>query len=221
MQNNWTVISGTNRGIGLQLAEQLSARGESVLALCRQASDDLRHTGATVIEGIDVSDANTFPLVRAALQGKKIACLIHNAGMMSGGDINESADSIAQQLMVNAVAPFALTQALLAEFAMPAKLAIITSRMGSMTDNDGGGFYGYRMSKAAVNAAGVSLATDLKSRAIAVALLHPGYVRTGMTGGRGHLEPAQSARLLIERLDALTLDSSGSFWHCDGTLLPF
>ena len=90
-----------------------------------------------------------------------------------------------------------------------------------MGDNTSGGYYGYRMSKAALNMAGVSLAHDLKPRGVAVAILHPGYVRTDMTGGSGQIGPDESARLLLARIDALNLDTSGHFWHANGESLPW
>ncbi|MCZ7685417.1 MAG: SDR family NAD(P)-dependent oxidoreductase [Sandaracinaceae bacterium] len=101
------------------------------------------------------------------------------------------------------------------------KLALVTSRMGSIGDNTSGGAYGYRMSKAALNMAGASLAHDLRPRGIAVAILHPGFVRTDMTGGRGNVEASEAARMLWERIDALTLETSGSFWHANGEVLPW
>ena len=97
----------------------------------------------------------------------------------------------------------------------------MTSRMGSIEDNTSGGSYGYRMSKAAVNMAGASLAHDLRERSIAVALLHPGYVMTDMTGGKGLVSAAQSAAGLIQRMDELTLETSGGFWHAQGERLPW
>ena len=101
------------------------------------------------------------------------------------------------------------------------KIAAITSRMGSIGDNGSGGSYGYRMSKAALNAMAVSLARDLAPAGMAVAILHPGFVRTEMTGLQGNLDADESARLLLERIDALTLESSGTFWHASGQILPW
>jgi len=122
---------------------------------------------------------------------------------------------------VNALGPLRTVHALLAALQTGAKIALITSRMGSMADNTSGGYYGYRMSKAALNAAGVSLAHDLKARRIAVAILHPGYVRTDMTDRAGMIEPDASARLLLQRIDELTLETSGTFWHANGERLPW
>ena len=90
-----------------------------------------------------------------------------------------------------------------------------------MGDNGSGAYYGYRMSKAALNAMGVSLARDLHERGIAVAVLHPGYVRTDMTGHTGNIDAQDAARLLVARIDELTLKTSGSFWHANGERLPW
>jgi NAD(P)-dependent dehydrogenase (short-subunit alcohol dehydrogenase family) len=90
-----------------------------------------------------------------------------------------------------------------------------------MADNSSGGYYGYRMSKAALNAAGVSLAVDLRPQGVAVVILHPGYVRTDMTSGHGSVEPADAARMLLARIDALTLEGTGRFLHANGEPLPW
>jgi NAD(P)-dependent dehydrogenase (short-subunit alcohol dehydrogenase family) len=114
-----------------------------------------------------------------------------------------------------------ITQALLGNLDEGSKVGIITSRMGSIADNDSGGSYGYRMSKAAVNAAGKSLAIDLKPRGIAVGILHPGWVRTDMTGRNGLIDANESAKGLLARMDELNLDNTGTFWHANGELLPW
>jgi NAD(P)-dependent dehydrogenase (short-subunit alcohol dehydrogenase family) len=93
--------------------------------------------------------------------------------------------------------------------------------MGSIGDNTSGSHYGYRMSKAALNIAGVSLAKDLAPRGVAVAILHPGMVKTDMIAGHGQVEPLDAARGLVARLDALTLETSGGFWHANGERLPW
>ena len=101
------------------------------------------------------------------------------------------------------------------------KVAIITSRSGSIGDNGSGGNYGYRMSKAAVNMAGANLAIELKPKGIAVALLHPGMVRTGMGSAPAAIDPALSAERLAARIDEMTLDTSGAFLHAEGHALPW
>jgi NAD(P)-dependent dehydrogenase (short-subunit alcohol dehydrogenase family) len=128
---------------------------------------------------------------------------------------------IRHQFEVNALAPLRLTALLAPQFAQGAKLVLITSRMGSVADNTSGGYYGYRMSKAALNAAGRSLAHDLAPRGVAVALLHPGFVQTPMTGGRGDVDAATAASNLLARIDELTPATSGDFRHANGSPLPW
>lgn len=125
-------------------------------------------------------------------------------------------------LKINAIAPLRCVETLLPSLGDGAKVCLITSRMGSIGDNGSGGFYGYRMSKAALNAAGVSLARDLKPRGIAVAILHPGMVATDMTARfGGGIPPADSAKGLLARVDELNLDNTGTFWHMNGEVLPW
>ena len=100
-------------------------------------------------------------------------------------------------------------------------MAFITSRMGSVTDNSSGGRYGYRMSKAALNIAAVSMAHDLKPKGVAVAILHPGLVGTDMIGGVGDITPDQAADRLSQRIDQLNLSNTGTFWHSNGEILPW
>ncbi len=117
--------------------------------------------------------------------------------------------------------PLRVAAALQGHLAQGAKVGIVTSRMGSVADNGSGAYYGYRASKAAVNAIGKSLAMDLAPRGIAVVLLHPGRVATDMLGGQGDIGPDEAAANLLARLDALTLADTGSFWHANGTPLPW
>ena len=116
--------------------------------------------------------------------------------------------------------PAVTALALRGTLAPGSKVAIVTSLMGSLGDNESGGYYGYRMSKAAVNVVGVNLAHDLRELGVAVVLLHPGMVATRMTGHRG-IAVEESARGLLARIDELTLDKSGTFRHQDGRELPW
>ncbi len=216
------LVTGANRGIGLEICRQLAERGWSIIAVCRKPSASLESLGPRIEAGVDVSsDASVAALARR-LAGEKLDLIVNNAGILSDESLGDlDFDRIRRQLEVNALGPLRVTHALLANLAPGSKVAIVTSRMGSIADNTSGGRYGYRMSKAAVNMAGVSLAHDLRGRGVAVALLHPGFVRTDMTGGNGLIDPPAAAAGLLARIDALTLESSGGFWHSNGERLPW
>ena len=216
------LVTGANRGIGLSLAKLLRARGDSVIATCRRTSPELSALGADVYDGVDVSQDKSLNLLAEKLKGRTIDILINNAGLLA----EESFDaldfaSIQRQMEVNAYGPLRVTHKLSPCLRRGSKVALITSRMGSIADNGSGGMYGYRMSKAALNAAGKSLALDLAPLGIAVALLHPGYVKTGMTDHHGNVMPDDSARDLLARIDALSLENTGTFWHANGSVLPW
>jgi NAD(P)-dependent dehydrogenase (short-subunit alcohol dehydrogenase family) len=218
---NKVLITGANRGIGLELCRQLSQRGDDVIAVCRQSCDALQALNVRVIAGIDVSSADCVDTLRAELDDEKLDWLLNNAGILSTESLtNLDFEAMEQQFRVNALSPLRVSAALLPNLASGAKIGIVTSRMGSVEDNTSGGYYGYRMSKAAVNMAGMSLARDLQTRGIAVALLHPGMVATEMTGGQG-IPPSRAASGLIARMDELDMPSSGSFWHAEGERLPW
>jgi NAD(P)-dependent dehydrogenase (short-subunit alcohol dehydrogenase family) len=218
-----TVITGANRGIGLALAELLKERGDSVIAACRTSSPALDALGVEVLQGIDVSDEAAIAQLATAVADRRIDWLINNAGILIWGDTLESLDvgGVRRQFEVNALGPLRVTAALRSRLGRGSKVGLITSRMGSIGDNSSGKAYGYRMSKAALNMAGVSLARDLAPAGVAVAILHPGMVKTEMTGSHGQVEPRDAARGLIARLDELTLETSGTFWHANGERLPW
>jgi len=215
------LITGANRGIGLELCRQLTERGDQVIAVCRNASDALRDLGVRVIDDVDVSSDASVNALRDRLEDERLDWLINNAGVLSVERL-DSLDFAAmeRQFSINSLGPLRVTAALLSNLAVGAKVGIVTSRMGSIEDNTSGGYYGYRMSKAAVNMAGMSLARDLLDQGIAVTLLHPGMVATDMTGGQG-VPVEQSASGLIQRMDALDISATGSFWHAQGERLPW
>jgi NAD(P)-dependent dehydrogenase (short-subunit alcohol dehydrogenase family) len=219
------LVTGANRGIGFALCKLLAARGDQVIAACRRSSPSLDALGVRVEAGLEVGDPDSIERLAKSLEGVPIDLLINNAGVLRrdtlGGLRGEALEDLYLQWRVNSVGPLLVTQALLGNLQRGSKVGIVTSRMGSVGDNTSGGYYGYRMSKAAVNAAGKSLAMDLKDRGIAVALLHPGYVRTEMVGGGGDVEPEDAAAGLIERMDQLTLATTGGFWHANGQELPW
>lgn len=216
------IVTGANRGIGLSLAKIYLARGDRVFAVCRHTSSALNQSGAEVIEGVDVCKPETLRLLKQAIGNIQVDVLINNAGILHSESLGEiNYDDISQQLAVNAIGPLRVTEFLLPYLSSGAKLGLVTSRMGSMADNGSGGYYGYRMSKAALNAAGKSLANDLKARGISVAVLHPGFVQTDMVNNSGDISADTAAERLSNRLDELNLDNSGTFWHSNGEVLPW
>jgi NAD(P)-dependent dehydrogenase (short-subunit alcohol dehydrogenase family) len=216
------LVTGSNRGIGLALCRVLKARGDKVIATCRKSSPELDGLGVEVLSGVDGTSDQAVAALPKRLGERRIDTLILNAGILHGDSL-ETLDLgvVAEQIAVNAIAPLRVAHALASFLGAGSKIGLVTSRMGSMGDNGSGGYYGYRMSKAAMNAMGVSLARDLHARGIAVAILHPGFVRTEMTGRTGNVDPQDAARLLVTRIDELTLQTSGSFWHANGEKLPW
>jgi NAD(P)-dependent dehydrogenase (short-subunit alcohol dehydrogenase family) len=223
--NHTVLVTGSSRGIGLELCKQLNERGDRVIATCRQSTDALAALDVEVLENVDVSDPKSLTLLSARLKERKIDWLINNAGVLQSFSLDDLGMScianFKKMFDVNSLGPLLVTKLLLKHLGSGSKVGLITSRMGSITDNDSGGSYGYRMSKAAANAAGKSLAIDLKSQGIAVGILHPGYVRTDMTGHIGLMDADESVIGLIERMDNLNLTNTGSFWHTNGDLLSW
>lgn len=224
------VITGANRGIGLELAKHYQQQGDSVIGICRQSSDTLDEIADMVISDVDVRSSEAISQVAEVLaetlrdseSGQKIDILINNAGVFMNETLeNMDFEDIQTQLDINAIAPLKITHALQSLLWEGSKVAMITSRMGSISDNSSGAYYGYRASKAALNAFAKSLAVDFKAKGIAVALLHPGYVQTRMVGFNGDISPEQAAKGLAARILELTLDNSGSFWHSNGDELPW
>lgn len=216
------LVTGCNRGIGLQLCTQLHERGDEVIGVCRTASEELSALGIRVIEGIDVSNADNVAALSKELDGESIDILINNAGVLRPDRLESiDYDVVLELFRVNTLGPLRVTQALLPNLHEGSKVAIVTSRVGSIEDNSSGNNYGYRVSKAAVNMVGTNLRHDLEPKGIALILLHPGFVRTDMTGGRGGTSPEQSAKGLIDRIDELNLENTGGFWHAEGYRLPW
>lgn len=217
-----TLITGANRGIGLELARLCVERGDEVIAVCRNPSAELESLGVRVEANVDVTSDRDVAGLAERLGDTRIDVLINNAGVLSRQTLDDlDWNEIRRQFEINALGPLRVTHALLGALGDGSKVAIVTSRMGSIGDNTSGSSYGYRMSKAAVNMAGVSLARDLESRGVAVILLHPGYVKTDMTGKSGHVEPAEAAGGLLARIDELTLETTGTLRHANGEALPW
>lgn len=217
------VITGPNRGIGLELARQYQADGARVIALVRTPSPALRELSVTVLDGINVGHDQVVNRLQQQIdQIPPIDLLINNAGVLSSESLDAlDFDQMRLQYEINALGPLRVTAALRPRLAAGSKVALITSRMGSVADNTSGGMYGYRSSKAALNAVGMSLAQDLSGAGIAVGLFHPGYVQTDMTGQRGQVSASNAASGLRERISELSIDATGCFRHANGESLPW
>jgi NAD(P)-dependent dehydrogenase (short-subunit alcohol dehydrogenase family) len=217
------LITGANRGIGYEYCQQLLQRGDQPIAVCRQSSAELTALGVRVMDGIDVTKDRDVELLQNQLQDEQIDVLINNAAIIERVTLADlDIESIRRQFEVNAISPLRVTKSLLGNLASGAKVVLMTSRMGSIADNTSGGSYGYRMSKVALCMAGKSLAYDLQPQGIAVAILHPGLVQTRMTGfSAAGITPATAVRGLLARIDQLTLENTGTFWHSNGEILPW
>lgn len=216
------VITGANRGIGLALTRGYLAQNHTVTAVCRATSAELSATAAKIVDGVDVTSSAGSAALAQALTGQQVDLLINNAGLLVGDNLSELpwAD-IERQFAVNSVGPLRVTHALLGNLAKGSKVAMITSRMGSVSDNGSGGYYGYRMSKAALNVAAKSLAIDLAPKGVAVAILHPGFVQTEMVNNAGDISADEAAQRLMARIEETTLKNSGEFRHSNGEALPW
>jgi NAD(P)-dependent dehydrogenase (short-subunit alcohol dehydrogenase family) len=171
---------------------------------------------------VDITGDSAVAGLPRRLDGVALDELVCNAGVLHADGLDDvKIDDVRELMEVNAFGALRVVKALRRNVRRGGKIALMTSRMGSIGDNGSGGYYAYRMSKAALNAAGMSLARDLAPAGIAVAILHPGYVRTEMTEGSGNIDPADAAKQLVERIDQLNMESTGTFWHANGQVLPW
>ena len=217
------LITGSNRGIGLELCKQIQERGDKVIATCRRSSKELLDLGVRIEENVDITSKDSIKSLCKKLSGINLNCLIHNAGIYefnSFGTLDK--ESILRQFEVNALSPILLTESLKPLLKRSSKIAFITSRMGSIGDNNSGSSYGYRMSKVALSMAAKSLSVDLIDEDIYVGILHPGLVSTRMTGFTSNgINTQESVNGILKRIDSLNKKNSGTFWHTNGEVLPW
>ncbi|MBT4763221.1 MAG: SDR family oxidoreductase [Bdellovibrionaceae bacterium] len=216
------VIVGANRGIGLEFCRQYKELGNKVFGVCRTSSNELNQLNTNILEGIDVSTDACIDKIHQIWPGDKIDILIHNAGMLLSDNYESSSgEEILKQFEVNTLGPYRIVKAFEKFLGEGSKLGLVSSRVGSVTDNTSSDNYGYRISKAALNMLGKNLSIDLKDKNILVAMLHPGYVKTKMTKFNGLIEAPEAVQGLIKRMDKLSLENSGGFWHTNGEKLPW
>jgi len=217
------LVTGANRGIGLELARQLHARGDTVIATCRTSSPELDAVGCRVLEGIDLGSDGVGEALDAALDpGERIDVVVNNAGIGGWDSLERFDPELARrQFDVNTLGPLRVTLALLPRLGQGSKVGFVSSKAGSIGDRPSGGNYGYRMSKSALNMGAANLAAELGSRGILVVVLHPGFVRTEMTSRSGNVDPPEAAAGLIARLDELDASGHGTFVHANGDAIPW
>ena len=216
------VVIGANRGIGLELVRSYKKNGDSVIAVCRQPSEALQNEDVRIVENIDVKEDSAVERLALELDLDKIDILIHNAGILKGDRFPDiDFDNMRKHFEVNTLGPLKSVLALREKLKEDSKVGLVSSRVGSIKDNSSGNNYAYRTSKTALNMVGMNLALDLKEKGVAVALLHPGYVRTEMTGNNGYIDPDEAARGIFQRMEELSLETTGLFVHSNGERLPW
>jgi NAD(P)-dependent dehydrogenase (short-subunit alcohol dehydrogenase family) len=228
------LITGTNRGIGLEFCRQYAADGWRVLACCRypEKSDELnklvsRNPELIKMHALDVADHVEIDRLGQILADESIDLLINNAGIYpdsdkSGFGHTDYAEWM-QAFRINTMAPLKMAETFSAQMARGKQKAIVTisSKMGSIADNSGGGSYLYRSSKAAANMVVKSLAIDLKPFGITAVVLHPGWVKTDMGGPNAMISPEQSVSGMRKVISGLGPADSGKFFAYDGQVIPW
>jgi NAD(P)-dependent dehydrogenase (short-subunit alcohol dehydrogenase family) len=233
MSSSTYFITGCNRGLGLEFVRQLLARGQRVIATCRDIATStdltaltLKHSGQLSLVEMDVSDEASMREAVALLNDEAIDVFINNAGMYGPRDANfgnVDGPAMAEVLYTNAVAPVLLTQLLIDNVRKGSgkKLVFVSSKMGSIADNGRGGSYIYRSSKTALNSVVKSLALDLAPEGIATATLHPGWVRTDMGGPNGLIDAPESVSGMLNVIDGLSVANTGQFFSYDGSTIAW
>jgi NAD(P)-dependent dehydrogenase (short-subunit alcohol dehydrogenase family) len=220
------LITGANRGLGLELARQLTARGDQVIGTVRDPAraEALRGLGARV-EVVDVVDPASVAALAARLDGVALDVLINNAGIQlhEGGIASLDLDEVARSIATNALAPMRMVQALLPHLRAGSRrlIAHLSSDLASIGDNTTGGYYGYRASKAALNMLNRTLAEELGREAFTCLVLHPGWVQTDMGGPDAPMLAPDSIRGVLAVLDRATAADSGRFLDHHGADLPW
>jgi NAD(P)-dependent dehydrogenase (short-subunit alcohol dehydrogenase family) len=230
--NNTILITGANRGIGLELTRQYAEAGWRVYACCRhpgkgiELNDLTKEYDQISIHKLDVTDHAHIQGLAKELKDQPIDILFNNAGVYGPSDArfgNTDVEQWLDCLRINSIAPMKIMEAFVNNVAQSQTqlIATMSSKMGSMADNGSGGSYIYRSSKAAVNAVMKSAAIDLAPQGIKVAILHPGWVLTDMGGPNAEITVQESARNLRGILEGVTMENSGSFFDIDGTVIPW
>lgn len=222
------LITGANRGLGLEFARQYAADGWMVLATCRtpELATDLNSIDGVRVFKLDVDDFDAVGKLAAELSGTAIDVLISNAGVYGpkGYALSDLDFTAWEEVMrTNVMAPLRVVQCFAPHVAASdlKRIATLSSKMGSMADNSSGGSYIYRSSKAGVNAVMKSVAQDFAPQGITTVILHPGWVRTDMGGPNGLIDAPESVRGMRQVIDGATPEYNGGFFNYDGSEIPW
>ncbi|KAJ3260660.1 hypothetical protein HK103_000292 [Boothiomyces macroporosus] len=230
MSGKTVLITGGNRGIGLEFVKHYVQQQYKVFATSRTPYAQVQELAAIIpisqhlqLDTGDESSIDALPSKLKSLGVESIDLLINNAGMLYSDNLgdNKLREMAIQQFTVNTLGPLLTTRAVLDYLKPGSKVVNITSRMGSIEDNGSGKYYGYRMSKTALNMATKGLAIDLKPKGISVGAIHPGFVQTGMTSGNGDITAHDSVALMVQVVEKLGESNSGKFFGRDGTVIPY
>ena len=218
------LITGANRGLGLEFARQYADAGWRVIGTARkpEKAKELDDLGVRLMQ-LDVADAASVAKLAADLDDQPIDLLINNAGMANRDGMSFetlSFEGIERVLQVNTIGPMRVTRALLPHLRIGKgkQIVHITSGLGSIEENTEGGFYGYRESKAALNMLNRSLAVNLKEEGFTCVVMSPGWVRTDMGGPQAKLSPEESITGMKKVIDGLSAEDTGTFQSWDGTI---
>ena len=226
------IVTGANRGIGLEFARQLLARGDRVIATARrpEEADQLQKLTDDAgdrleITGLDVTDEASIDALGTLVDERAVDVLINNAGTMDeAGSIDDLDDELLfHDFEVNTVGPLRVVGAVLpaVERAAEPKIVNVTSKMGSIADNTSGSSYAYRISKAGLNMATRSMAIDLADRGIVAFVIHPGWVETRMGGPNALIDTETSVSNMLECIDGADEDVAGTFQEWNGNTVPW
>lgn len=225
MPQTW-LVTGANRGLGLEMARQLVHRGDTVIATARDVAGATALAGLGVrVEPLEVADADSVAALALRLDGAPIDVVVNNAGYGTRAPTLADLDvaELEHYFRVNAMGPLRVTKALLPNLRAGGarRVVQVTSKMGSIADNQRGGSYGYRASKAALNMINQSLSVDLREDGFTCVVLHPGWVKTDMGGARAPLDAPASVSGMVAVIDGLSPDDTGRFLNYDGSGIPW
>lgn len=223
------LITGANRGLGLEFARQYADEDWRVIATCRDPENAMELAsleGEVEIHALDIGDHGQILSLANSLRNEAIDLLLNNAGIFDSrppklGDIEYN--TWEDFMRINVMSPLMVCESFCdhVDASNLKKIAIMSSKMGSIEDNSSGGSYVYRSTKAALNAVMKSLSIDLGPRGISVAILHPGWVRTDMGGPNGLIDAPESVNGLRQVIKGLNLKNSGRFYNYDGSEIPW